>query len=165
MTTSKEITLKLKSEALFSKFAAIWGQKWLKSFEDSRVYNEAVKIWAKVLSEIPQENIQFAIHKCSKLYDFPPSVAEFIAAAWDIPSFEVIKYCENNDSDFCYILNKRIGIINTKLMTNNEIDSLLKSQYEALKEQFLLGECKELNKMIEGEKDEQSKLFQKKISP
>jgi hypothetical protein len=139
---------KLKAEGLFSKFVAIWGQKWLKPLEDDRARNDAINVWGNMLSELDDEQIVFAIDKCSRMCEFPPSISEFIAAAWDIPSFAVVKN-GGNDSLFYHILITHRLTAKTGMMTPKEVENYYKENYEALREEFLLGTCKEVSQYVE----------------
>jgi hypothetical protein len=134
--------LKLKEEALFRKFTVIWGQKWAKSFEEDRVLRSAYKEWEVVFDRLSDEQILKAIDKCKLLYEFPPSISEFLCAGLEIPSFSSVMYSgQLRNNFFSYVLFYHY----ISRQEFCEDSYLAKNVYEAAKEDFLLDQNDKIN--------------------
>lgn len=72
---------------LFAKFNVIWMQKWTTILKNQEVIEQALQIWGRILRQLSNEQIDKAIQFCQKTYDYPPSHAQFIKAALNIPPF------------------------------------------------------------------------------
>ena len=139
----KERLRRLKGKVLFNKFSAIWLQKWNKPLEDKEIYDYAQQEWQVIFDILDDEQIIFAIETCKRTCDFPPSISEFLIAGLDIPSLALARR-GNNGSLFCHILYHRRLTQKMGMMTGKEADYYFREQYEALKEEFLTDECREI---------------------
>ena len=76
---------KTKAGLVFKTFPAVYGHKWASILEESS--RELVfKIWSRCLEGLTDEEFKTAMESCVKLYAFPPSIAEFLYAAYDFYS-------------------------------------------------------------------------------
>ena len=78
----KHSKTKAVTEILFRNFAAIWGTKWMSSISDCN-YDNLVDLWAEEIASLTNEELNKGFSTCKVIYKFPPSLHEFLFAAYD----------------------------------------------------------------------------------
>lgn len=114
---------KTKAGLVFKTFPAVYGHKWASILEESSrelVFN----IWSRCLEGLAEEEFKTAMESCVKLYAFPPSIAEFLYAAYnfysEIEAFNIVmhpiyRYSFNKlVRDFSPNIHKNIVLLNTR---------------------------------------------------
>jgi hypothetical protein len=67
---------------LFSKLGAMYPQRWANCFKTDAAIQDWRDTWAEAFDEerIQPHQVKAGISECRKLYDWPPSLTEFIKA-------------------------------------------------------------------------------------
>jgi len=66
---------------LFAKFKAIWGQRWTTQFQTAESLDLTRAEWADAIGTLSAEELRRGITTCRDSLQWPPSIAEFLAAA------------------------------------------------------------------------------------
>lgn len=71
---------------LFAKFAATFGQKWLKPLDDDLAYDMAFEVWGKAITALTPEQLERGVEAMRASPDeWPPSVPGFLRMALGLP--------------------------------------------------------------------------------
>lgn len=62
---------------MFVRFKIIWGEKWTRNFDDETL-QITLHEWHDALNGISYDAIEKAIVSCKMIFEWPPSIAEFI---------------------------------------------------------------------------------------
>ncbi len=92
MTKSTELSSQLKEaktkaivSAIFKTFSTVYGHKWASILTNSSE-EFAHKLWVRCLDNIEDGEYKKALEVSIKIFDFPPSIAEFLRAGYDFMS-------------------------------------------------------------------------------
>jgi hypothetical protein len=152
---------KLKVELLLKDFRIIWGNK-LTSAINANDYSRLVEIWRESIYNLTDEEIKRALIFCKNTYTFPPSISEFLRAAYDFYSEQEAFSIANSatqdvlENELDCSLPKNIVLLTARGKVKNifrksyqELDSseilkIWRSQYKHEIESFLMGEYNEI---------------------
>ena len=78
---SKKKKSKILTELLLNDFAITWGAKWTSVVAECD-YNRVAEIWGEEISSLTEDEFVLAMRTCRAIYNFPPSISEFLRAAY-----------------------------------------------------------------------------------
>lgn len=85
---------KTRTDLLFKDFSLYWGSKWMSSLEEHG-YERLNQVWTEETIELTEEEFKAAMITCRRNCQFPPTISEFLRAA----------YCFRGENDAFNIAN------------------------------------------------------------
>lgn len=77
----KQEAAKTRTDLLFKDFSLYWGSKWISSLEEHG-YERLNQVWTEETIELTEEEFKQAIISCRRNCPFPPTISEFLRAAY-----------------------------------------------------------------------------------
>lgn len=110
-----------------SEFGGVWGNKWLSHLEKCDI-EKIRNLWVWALAGLTEDQIVNAFKRCCKIYDFPPSINEFLREAYEfVPEEEAFErgcYAIHHQSEFDRSNPRDLMIINAALIARDAIKAL-----------------------------------------
>lgn len=118
--------------------STIWLNKWTNQFiGKENIILIALKEWSEIVEKLSDDQIEKALDICKRIYDYPPSISEFLKAALDIPDFDV-QHLEKQDSTFSRIMYKKVDKYQMIRMSLPDSRRYLKEIYNSLVHEILI---------------------------